>query len=110
MISSLVYPLIKKTTAILPTSGSIYTSDKLEKLGAGFEGMTNWIASETSFIPIEMYSEIRYLLGQYHFKPIAFGLRLKGVENIYNKLAEILTPLEAGQSVQQQEQGMYYYN
>ena len=36
--ASLVYPLIKKTKDILPTSGSIYTSEKLEMLGVGFEG------------------------------------------------------------------------
>ena len=102
----LTYPLIKKTREILPTSFSFYTSQKFERLGTGLEGMTNWIASETSFIPLEFYTELRYFLSQYNFKPFALGLRMQGAENLYNKLHELIEPLQSGQSVEEQIEGM----
>lgn len=104
--ASLVYPLIKKTRVLIPTSGSIYTSEKLERLGVGFEGMTNWIASDKSIIPIEMYSELNYVISRFNLKAFAIGLRMEGAENLYHNIAELITPLEQGETVPQQLQGM----
>jgi len=104
--ASLVYPLIKKTKVMLPTSASIYTSEKLEQLGVGFEGMTNWIASSKSVIPIEMYSELNYVISRFNLRAFAIGLRIEGAEELYHKIAELITPLEQGQTVPQQLQGM----
>ena len=58
--------------------------------------MTNWIASDKSFIPIEMYSELTYFISQYNFKAFAVGLRMEGAELLYHNLAELITPLEQG--------------
>nr|ADD73552.1 vitellogenin 2 [Paracyclopina nana] len=103
MKARMVFPLIKKVRGIYPTSAVIYTSDHLSKLGVGYEGLTSWIASNSSFVPVEMYSEITYYLSQFKFRPIAAGLRLQGAENLLNKAAQILTPLKPGQNAEEQE-------
>lgn len=101
--AKMVLPLIKKVEGFYPTSAIIYTSDYLSKLGVGYEGLTSWIASNASFIPVEMYSEITYYLSQYKFRPIAAGIRLQGAEHLWNKAIQILTPLREGQNVEEQE-------
>merc|ERR1712018_457883 len=48
----------------------------------------------------------RYFLSQYNFKPFALGLRMQGAENLYNKLHELIEPLQSGQSVEEQIEGV----
>jgi hypothetical protein len=98
---NLVYPLIKKVRAIIPSSATIYTTEYLPKLGVGYEGLTSWIASNSSFIPKQMYTEFTYFLSQYSFQPWALGLRFEGAENLYRRFAEIVTPVKSGQTGQE---------
>ena len=58
--------------------------------------MTNWIASDKSIIPIEMYSELNYVISRFNLKAFAIGLRMEGAENLYHNIAELITPLEQG--------------
>jgi len=94
-----VYPLIKKIRGVLPTSATIYSSEYLEKLGAGYFAIKAWTASKASFIPKDMYNEMSYVLDQFRFKLYALGIRTEGMENMYKKMVQLLTPLESGKSV-----------
>jgi len=90
----LVFPLIKKTPGILPSSATVYMSDRLPELGVGYNSKTSWIASNSSFIPKDLYTEVTYFLDQYRFTPFSFGVRLSGAENLYQQVAKLLKPIE----------------
>ncbi len=92
--ASLVYPLIKKTEGVLHSSATIFSGDRMRKLGVGFEGVTNWVASNSSFFPRSFYNELTYFMEQLRFTPIAFGLRLEGVKSLYKELEEHFAPKE----------------
>jgi hypothetical protein len=82
--------MIRRVEGILPTSGTIYTSDFLPKLGIGYEGLLSWIASEASILPKSMYTEVMAVLDQFVVSPLRLGARLAGSENLYGKLGEAL--------------------
>jgi len=86
--AKMAYPLMKKIEGVIPTSGMLYTSDYLPKLGVGYEGLTSWIASQKSRIPVGFWTEMTYMLSQFEVRPLAAGLRVAGIENIYQKLEE----------------------
>ena len=92
--ASLVYPLIKRTEGILPSSATIFSAEQLKKLGVGYEGVTSWVASNSSFFPRSFYTEVTYFLEQLRFTPVAFGFRLEGVKSLYKELEEIFAPKE----------------
>jgi hypothetical protein len=105
----LVYPLIKKTPGIIPTSATIFRTDKMDALGVGFDSKTTWTSSLSSFIPQDFYTEITYFLDQYQFTPFAFGLHLSGAENVYTQIEKLFHPVqqhhEEEERQQQQQQG-----
>jgi len=103
--AQLTYPLIKKVQGVVPTSGLVYTSEVLPKLGVGYQGLTRWIASQRSFVPSSVWSELTTFMSQYQLTPLQFGFRLTGVENMYQKVAQLLAPKpQPGQSVKQQQE------
>jgi len=87
-----VFPTIKKTAGIMPSSASIFSSDKLTKLGVGFESVTGWTGSNSTFLPVNMFTEIKYFLDRLEMTPLSMGVRFEGAENIYEKIGEILAP------------------
>ena len=90
--AALVYPLIKKTQGILPSSATIFTSDRLNKLGVAYESQINWSASSGSFLPRTFYTELTYFMEQLRFTPMSFGFRLEGVKSLYQELEQLLAP------------------
>ena len=100
----IAYPLIKKIEGVLPTSGTVYSSDYLYKIRTGYFSIKAWTASKQSFIPKDMYMEFNYIVTQFRFKLFALGIRTEGMENLYKKMIQLLTPQEAGKSVSQQHQ------
>ena len=100
----LVYPLIKKTQGILPSSATVFSSDRLSKLGVGYNSQTSWTSSKSSIIPQDIYTEMNYFLDQFKFTPISIGLRLSGAESLYSQIEKLFEPIEAQQNEQQQEQ------
>ena len=102
--ASLVYPLIKKTQGILPTSATIFSSDVLRKVGVAYESKTTWTSSKTSFLPQDYYTEISYFMSQFKFTPFSFGFHLTGVDNLYNEIEQILRPVEHQQPEEEQQQ------
>ena len=102
----LVYPLIKKTQGILPSSGTVFTSDRMQKLGVGYNTKTTWISSKSSFIPQDLYTEMTYFMDQFRFTPLSFGLRLTGAENLYSQIEKLFQPIESqNEQEEQQQQG-----
>ena len=100
----LVYPLIKKTEGILPSSGTVFSSDRMRKLGVGYNSKTTWIAGKSSFIPKDMYTEMTYFMDQFKFTPISLGLRLSGAENLYSQIEKLFEPIESQLNGQQEDQ------
>lgn len=88
----LIYPMIKKTPGILPTSATVYTSERLRELGAGYEQQVNWMASNSTFLPKTFYMEMKYFLGQYQIYPWSFGVRLENPDSLYYALKQFLAP------------------
>ena len=97
-----VYPLIKKIQGVLPTSGTVYASEYLNKIRTGYFSIKAWTASKQSFIPKDMYVEFNYVMTQFRTKLFALGLRTEGMENLYKKMIQLLTPQMEGKSVEQQ--------
>ena len=97
-----VYPLIKKIQGVLPTSGTVYASEYLNKIRTGYFSIKAWTASKQSFIPKDMYMEFNYVVTQFRFKLFALGIRTEGMENLYKKMIQLLTPQMEGKSVEQQ--------
>jgi hypothetical protein len=105
----LTYPLIKKTEGILPSSATVFSSDRLREMGVGYDSKTQWISSRTSFIPQDIYTEMTYFMDQFKFTPIAIGLRLSGAENLYSKIEKLFQPIENelnGQNQEQEQEGL----
>lgn len=101
--AKLIYPLIKKTQGgIFLVSASLFGADYLPKLDTGYETISEWIASKKSFLPRDVYFQVTYFLSQYQFNFIQTGYRLEGIENMYRKVAQLITPTKPGQSVQEQ--------
>ena len=46
------------------------------------------------------------MISRFNLRAFAIGLRIEGAEELYHKIAELITPLEQGQTVPQQLQGM----
>jgi len=90
--AALVYPLIKKTEGILPSSATIFSVEHLRKLGVGYEGVTSWVASNSSFFPRSFYTELTYLMEQLRLTPVAFGVRLEGAKSLYKEIEELFAP------------------
>ena len=65
-----------------------------------------WIADSKSFLTKDVWIQIDYFLSQYRLNAVSAGLRMEGMENIYNHLTELLTPLNSGESVQQQQESI----
>ena len=63
-----------------------------------------WIADSKSFLTKDVWIQIDYFLSQYRLNAVSAGLRMEGMENIYNHLTELLTPLNSGETVQQQHE------
>ena len=93
-----VYPLIKKIRGVLPTSGTIYSSEYMERLNTGYFAIKAWTASKASFIPKDMYNEFNFVMDQFRFKLYSLGIRTEGMENMYKKMVQLLTPQESGKS------------
>lgn len=89
--ASLVYPLIRKTPGIIPSSATLFTNDYLSDLDIGYDHRMSWIASNSSFIPKAFYTEISYIMNQFKVNPLAFGIRLEGSENIYQEVEQLLS-------------------
>ena len=98
------YPMIKKTPLSLISTASVYGGEYLSKLQSGYQTIASVITSQKSFLPKDLYFQINAFLSQYQFTPLAVGMRLHGVENAYRRLAELLAPVKAGQSVHEQKQ------
>jgi hypothetical protein len=100
-----VYPLIKKTPLGFGfVSASLYVSDYMPKIESRYELLSSWIADQKSFLARDIWVQLDYFLSQYRFNLISAGGRFEGLENVYNNLAELLTPLNAGETVQQQHE------
>jgi hypothetical protein len=91
----LVYPLIKKTPGILPSSATVFTSERLPELGVGYDSQTSWISSNTSFVPRDFYTDLTYFMDQFRFTPLSFGVRLNGAETIYHQIKKLLKPYQS---------------
>jgi len=91
--ASLLYPLIKKTPGILPTSATVFTGDRLKALGVGYAAKTSWISGNSSFIPKDIYTEIKYFMSQFEFTPLSVGVRLSGTENLFHQVQKLLAPV-----------------
>jgi len=100
--AALVWPLIKKTPGIYPTSGSVFRSDYYEALGVGYTRKLHWLASNSSIIPRSFYGELTYFMDQVRFTPIALGYRLSGSENLYHSVERLFEPVEQQLGLQQQ--------
>jgi len=88
--AALVYPLIKKTPGVLPSSATIFSSERLRKMGIGYASQTSWVASNGSFLPRSFYTDVTYFMEQLRFTPLAFGYRFEGIQNLYQELEQLL--------------------
>ena len=88
--ASLIYPLIKKTSGVLPSSASIFYSQRLRKLGIGYDAKINWIASNGYFMPENLYTELNYFMEQLKFTPLMAGYRLENLKTFIDELKQIL--------------------
>merc|ERR1711899_261495 len=105
--AKLTYPLIKKTPlGFAFVSASLYASDLLPRLESRYQMLGAWIADSKSFLTKDVWIQIDYFLSQYRLNAVSAGLRMEGMENIYNHLTELLTPLNSGESVQQQQESI----
>merc|ERR1711962_1415268 len=84
------YYLIRKVNGIFPTSGTIYTTEYMNKMSLGYEEFLAYVASEASILPKSMYTEVRYVLDQHSILGLMMGYRISGSENLYQKLGEML--------------------
>jgi len=100
--ATLVWPMIKKTPGIYPSSGSVYRSDYYNDLGIGYTRKLHWLASNSSFIPKTFYGELTYFMDQVRFNPISFGYRLSGSENLYHSVEKLFEPVEEQLGLQQE--------
>ena len=100
-----VYPLIKKTPlGFGAVSASLYVGDYLPKIESRYQLLSSWIADQKSFLARDIWVQLDYFLSQYRFNLISAGGRFEGLESLYSNLAELLTPLTAGETVQQQHE------
>ena len=83
------FRMIRKVHGILPTTGTIYTTKFLKKLGVGYDAFISFVASETSVLPKSMYTEIKYVLDKISISPLRMGYRVSGSEHLYGKLGEM---------------------
>ena len=88
--ASLVYPLIKKTRGILPSSASIFISQHLRQLGIGYDAQINWIASRGSYLPSSLYTELTYFMEQFRFTPLAAGARMENFKTFIEELQQLM--------------------
>lgn len=91
----LVYPMIKKTEGILPSSATIFSSDRLRRLGVGYDSMTSWISGKSSFIPEDLQTEMTYFMDQFKFTPISLGVHFSGAEDLYSQIKKIFDPTKS---------------
>ena len=104
--AKLTYPLIKKTPlGVAPfVSASLYTADYLPQLESRYQLLASWIADQKSFFTKNVWIQLDYFLSQYQFNLISAGGRIEGLESIYNNLAQLITPLGPGETVQEQHE------
>lgn len=87
----LVYPMIKKTGGRVPSTGTVFGSEKLKTLGVGYEYITSWIGSKNSVLPSDFYKKLVYFLNRYQVTPFEFGFRLRNGETLGHQIVDILT-------------------
>ena len=90
----LVLPLLKTgySPRMIPSSGTIFSSEYLPKMNAGYKGVFSWISNYKSFIPSDVYSRIEYLFGSYQYKPFEVAFKLHGAENLYQNFDRLFSP------------------
>ena len=76
----ILYPLIKKTGGVLPSTGTIFTSDFLTMLKVGYERTISYVSSEESVLPSYYFDSIKLFMGEeFKFPFVQLGLHQRGV-------------------------------
>lgn len=88
--ASMIYPLMKKTEGLFPTSATIITSDYMSQLKTGYVNINNWVSSPNSFWPTSAYTKIIYFLDRYYFAPIEVGAAVFGGEQLVDLIKDSL--------------------
>ncbi len=76
-------------------------SDYLPRLGVAYEEQFSWASTGESYVPVNLYHKLKFLMNRYQYTVFEYGQRLRGSENLIQSLVKALTPGE-GHTTRQQ--------
>ncbi len=82
--------------ARFPSSAVVTGADFLPHLGVGYAEDTTWVSSPESYVPVDFYHRMQYLMdgGRWRYSLFQFGKHFVGGENLVQQIVEMLTPHE----------------